>query len=153
MTVEQVWDSKLHQRQETYMSTSDSVPVATDTDNIKLIVDHQVVCCRSVGLKIDALKLGLLWNLRGLTSLTSLVPKSSIKLTYWSMEKTETPSLLNTWARHCRQFIKSRGWETNWFSGKTFGALKKWLWSRWNTTIASKIKLDILLLFSHLCFT
>ena len=42
------------------MSTSDSVPVATDTDNIKQIVDHQVICCRSVGLKIDALKLGLL---------------------------------------------------------------------------------------------
>ena len=118
MTVEQVWDSKLHQRQETYMSTSDSVPVATDTDNIKQIVDHQVICCKSVGLKIDALKLGPLWNPRGLTSLTSLVPKSSVELTYWSMEKTETPSLLNTWARHCRQFIKSRGWETNWFSGK-----------------------------------
>ena len=75
------------------MSTNDSVPVATDTDKIKQIVDPQVICCKSVGLKIDDLKLGLLWNSRVLTSLTSLVPRSAIKLTYWSMEKTETPSL------------------------------------------------------------
>ena len=60
------------------MSTNDSVPVATDTDKIKQIVDPQVICCKSVGLKIDDLKLGLLWNSR---VLTSLVPRSAIKLT------------------------------------------------------------------------
>ena len=42
------------------MSTNDSVPVATDTDKIKQIVDPQVICCKSVGIKIDDLKLGLL---------------------------------------------------------------------------------------------
>ena len=60
ITVQQVRDSKPHQRQETYLLTSDSVLGATDTNNIEQIVDHPVICCNSVGFKIFASKSRLL---------------------------------------------------------------------------------------------
>ena len=49
-----------HQRQKTYLFTSDSVLIATNTNNIEEIVDHPVICCNSVGLKGFSSKSGLL---------------------------------------------------------------------------------------------
>ena len=48
----------LHVRE--LLFTSNSVLVATDTENIKKIVDHQAICCNSVRLRTDTSKSGLL---------------------------------------------------------------------------------------------
>ena len=40
--------------------TSNSVLVATDTEDIKKIVDHRAIFCNSVRLRTDASKSGLL---------------------------------------------------------------------------------------------
>ena len=71
------------------MSESSCLPatlslVATDTDNIKQIVYPLVICCKSVGFTslTSLASLISLTTLTLLTSTTSLLPGSSVDLTY-----------------------------------------------------------------------